>query len=572
MASSGAGVVGQLGTVVVVSANRAAAELKTMLDEAEKQEPDSGKRAALESMKQAADDKATSEALGKKHAETAQKFSSATKGTTGASTDLKTAAQTDRGKAKGTADAAANTAIAIEPGSSAEAIAKNASAGASDAPVACGPVTQEIVKKLASAMAAAHTAGANLAAVQKKAADVRHAEAQSKLAAARDEALKAAAVLANVADKVMEEVASLNLTPAVESQLETTSAAAHVAAAALAHAASKTKIDDSVACNDTDASKDLGAMLSAHRVAANNLALSAAQALTGATPALDSGLTAQMTAVSQIGANTTADRVSELADKEAKKSVDVTRKNAIQSMKSAIDDKSQAINAAKKTAEGAQKLSDQTKDASTAATDMKSAALADRGKAKATADATAATNVVIAPTQNGESLSKAASAGATDGPASCGGASSNALKKLASALAAVETTGAALVAAHKRSIMSKGAESVAKLNAALGEATKSAARAANIAAKTMESTGSLGLQPAVAGQLESTLAAVHTVTTALANAVAVLHSENDAACADPAIADIGALLSAVRMVANSLAQTIAQTTAGARRRPRAVTS
>ena len=164
--------------------------------------------------------------------------------------------------------------------------------------------------------------------------------------------------LGNKAAEAIDEASALGLAPAVESLIQGAATAAHVSAMSLIHAASKTKADDRVACDDGKGASDMGAMLGAQRVASNKLALVSAQVIAGESPSVDVGQMLQMTMVAQAATGTTAEHVSKLAGKEAAFSLDAAKAGKLNNLKQAADDKADARNATKKSAEASRKLSD----------------------------------------------------------------------------------------------------------------------------------------------------------------------------------------------------------------------
>ena len=564
IASKAAGSMMRMVATGATVSNKAVAEVGKVAHEAQRKEPDAGKADAYGKLKQAAEDKATSDLMAKKAAEVSGKYSSGTQDTTGAAADMKAAAQADKLKAKENGDKAAEAADVVDSTCYSAAIATNSAAAASDSPASCSGASKETIKKLASAMASAHTVGANLAAAHRKAAATKTSEAHSKLAAMKEEAHKAGMHLGNMAAKAVDEASALGLSPQIESLIHGAAASAHVSAMSLIHAASKTKADDSVKCDDGagKGASDLGAMLGAHRVASNKLALASAEAISSESAAsVDVGQMLQMTTISQAIAGTTAEHVSKLAEKEAAASSDAGRIAKLQALKQKADEKDEARASAKKSADASRKLSDQTKSPTGAAGEMKDAAQVDKPRTKGVADTAADSAGTLTPGENGEAIAKGASAGATDAPASCGGSVSNGLKKFAAALAAAELAAANLSAAMKKGAASKKADSVSKLHMAVVDAHKAAAHLGNTAAKTMETTSSLGLAPATVGKLETTLALAHTMAAGLANAGSVSKTEDDGICAGTPVSDLGALLASARMASNSMAETLGLTMA-----------
>ena len=558
-AVDGAGVSSELGQTLamtaaaVSSANTASDQWVIVANQVGATYADPTTTAAITTAKSAADDKATRSTMAKTSADAAQKHASASGNPTGAGAAMKSAAQDDKVKAKGQADGSTGVGHVFDAGGNSESLSKTASASASVAGTSCGGARHDAVKKLASAEAAAHTAAASQAAAQKQALKKGDADSKEKLAEVAGESNKAASKLGNAAAQAMESARESGAGTAAAEQMESTAAAAHTEAAGLAEVASWTIDPDAPDLGDAKIS-ELGAMMGSARVASSRLSQTTADSAGAAGPSESMGQLWQITAAGAISANTAADQVGDVADAVAAEQ----ESSAVGGLGDAArDEKSSRRASAQKAAEGSQKYSDAGQTPGSAAGDLKGAAASDQKKAKATADAASVAASSNSPGSTAWAIATTASAGGSDAPSICATASQEALKKVASSMAAAHTAAAGLATASKRAEKEKSAESMSKLADAKAEAHKAASHLANAADAALEGTSGLGLDTDSKERIGQTASSAHIAAAGLASAAGRTATDDVATCNDVAVEDLGAMLAGTRAGANSLATSTA---------------
>ncbi|HJX52695.1 MAG TPA: hypothetical protein VJ801_08020, partial [Polyangia bacterium] len=199
---------------------------------------------------------------------------------------VSSAAASHKVKAGNLADAAAQVAGAMDPGSNSETLAKLMQAGAGNALATATNAEQDALKKLASAIAAGQTAGAAMSAAANKEQKTGTNDSKANLASIAEEANHASAKVANGAAKATEASASVGASAASQKQTDAAIAAAHVMAASLAQAAAAEMTADDTE-GDPIAIPELAAMMAAARNAQGRLAEAAAKAIEGAAPATE---------------------------------------------------------------------------------------------------------------------------------------------------------------------------------------------------------------------------------------------------------------------------------------------
>ena len=169
---------------------------------------------------------------------------------------------------------------------------------------------------------------------------------------------------------------------------------------------------------------------------------------------------------------------------------------------------------------------------------------------------------MIKPGGLSASVSKTASAGASDAPQICASTKEEAMKQLASSMAGAHAAARGLAAAHKKAQKEKSSKAFSKLAAMKMHAHKAASHLAISADKAMEAISEIGLPVDMKEQMRMVIDAAHTAAGAMAAAAAETVIDEAAACDEAPISDLAAMAAAVRVASNALAQSSADVANG----------
>ena len=298
---------------------------------------------------------------------------------------MKEAVNTHKPKSKTKAEKSEGFALKKEPKGKPVSISKAAAGHASDGAEKCAGLRKHAMKKIVSAMSAAHTTKATMAAAKKKAAKDHTPDSKKKAAEAADEANKASAHLGIEAHRLHEKARDAQPDTAKAEKMEGTAAAAQTFAAGLGDAASK--VMDDLFDDGSESIAEMMASVASARVASNSLIDEMADEIADeAAASPEIGEMLQELAASAISSDTATDLVADMAETLQQQSEDGQFIQVLEDFKQAARDRDSRQESTKRTADAAWKLSDSGKDASGSATDMKGGAQADKFSSKNTAD------------------------------------------------------------------------------------------------------------------------------------------------------------------------------------------